>query len=96
MVILGLDLDFLLTYALNIFSSKRRERERGPRRSRRSGFGSESSATTSSSTNKFHAAASHDDTSEGALHWFQDENGKQKISLDYLTDLYLCDSSCTV
>ncbi|XP_052105318.1 pecanex-like protein 1 isoform X2 [Mytilus californianus] len=58
--------------------SKKRERGVGKsrRRVRRSGSPPGSVRDSVRNTGKFHTAASHDDTTEGALHWFQDENGK--------------------
>ena len=70
-------------YEINIFEefvlhcSKRRERgtEKSRRRARRSGSPPGSVRNSVKDQGKFHSAVSHDDTTEGALHWFQDESG---------------------
>ncbi|VDI15303.1 Hypothetical predicted protein [Mytilus galloprovincialis] len=58
--------------------SKKRERGVGKsrRRVRRSGSPPGSVRDSIRQSGKFHTASNHDDTTEGALHWFQDENGK--------------------
>lgn len=71
---------FSLIYKLYIILTSSKKRERGVgksrRRVRRSGSPPGSVRDSIRQSGKFHTASNHDDTTEGALHWFQDENGK--------------------
>lgn len=69
---------FISCSYIELHCSKRRERGTGKsrRRARRSGSPPGSVRNSVKDQGKFHSAVSHDDTTEGALHWFQDESGK--------------------